>query len=280
MKQHGRFQSNDPVNDEDLVTKGYGDANYGGSSGGGVSMIQETFDYTDFVDDGNGNYIVTFSDALPPEAVPVGAIFQINSQFDAGYYIVIGDWDNGGNPNNYLTSQLVSDAVAGTYTTTSGEPQGNGIYDFTTYPNPILFFQGGMPTQGNITATLLYTTGAGGGGSDTVIATDRIDLTAQVADISATTFTGSGVGTYEVFYELIATTADLTAGTVQLSITYNDATGRTDQSSTVALTIANTRDRGSFFIVNDSGDIQYAVGHTGIFGSAEYRLVLDLVRLS
>ncbi len=109
---------------------------------------------------------------------------------------------------------------------------------------------------------------------------ESIDLTAQVADISATTFATSGVGTYMLTYELIDTLDDLTAGTVQLSITYNDGTPRTDQSATVTLTVANTRDRGSFYIVNDSGNIQYSVTSAGIYGTSTYRLAMSLLKLS
>lgn len=112
---------------------------------------------------------------------------------------------------------------------------------------------------------------------------DTVALTNQGADISATALANSStVGTYRASYYLEDTTSDITAGAVTLTIAFTDGAGATTVASVpVALTGAGTlRTSGVFFIQLQSGNITYAVAHTGIFGTAKYALYISLERLS
>lgn len=112
---------------------------------------------------------------------------------------------------------------------------------------------------------------------------DTIALVNQAADISTTAFANSStVGTYRASYYLVDTTSDITAGAVTLTIAFTDSAGATTvASSPVALTGSGTlRTSGVFFIQLASGNITYAVSHTGLFGTAKYALYISLERLS
>jgi len=115
---------------------------------------------------------------------------------------------------------------------------------------------------------------------DIPIITDTIALTAQTADIGATNFTDAGTaGTYLIHYVLLATTADVLAGTVTVTIAWTDAAGATTATGTIALTAVG-RASGTVEIQLASGNVTYAVTHTGIFGTSAYALYMTCARLS
>lgn len=121
---------------------------------------------------------------------------------------------------------------------------------------------------------------ANGGTGSTVRLQDNVALTNQGADITTTNFTNGGVaGTYRVGYNLQDTTSDLTAGAVTLTLAYTDGAGATTTTANQVLT-GTGRTTGSVYIQLASGNISYAVAHTGIFGTAKYALYLTLERLS
>jgi hypothetical protein len=100
----------------------------------------------------------------------------------------------------------------------------------------------------------------------------EVNATAQTADI-ASTDTGVLAGRfYRVNYSLCTTTADALAGTATVTFTYTDDVGSTSTAAT-ALTLTLTGKRtGSFVTYLASGTLNYAVSHTGSFGSAQYAL--------
>lgn len=144
---------------------------------------------------------------------------------------------------------------------------------------------GGAPTWANVdlATSVTGTLPAANGGTGVTYnrVADTVALTAQTADISATPFANSSVaGTYRCSYYLEDTTADLTAGTVQLTVAFTDAAGSTTVVSAALVLTAVGRTPGVFFIQLSSGSITYAVAHTGIFGTAQYALYACLERLS
>lgn len=118
---------------------------------------------------------------------------------------------------------------------------------------------------------------------------DDVALTAQNASIASSNFANAGnVGTYRVGFYLLCTTADLTAGSISLSVTFNDGVGaRTLTSIGVALTstankttkFTNTDIDGSLIKLG-SGSIAYSTTLVGIAGTAQYALYITLERLS
>lgn len=109
-----------------------------------------------------------------------------------------------------------------------------------------------------------------------------ISLTGQTADITDTNFTNANVaGLYRVSYELLDTTADLTAGAVTLNIKYTDnAAARTVSSTPVVLTATTAFAQGVIFVRLNSGNITYGVTHTGIYGTSQYAVYIICERLN
>jgi len=102
-----------------------------------------------------------------------------------------------------------------------------------------------------------------------------LSLPGQVADITTTAFSGTNVaGLYRINYYLVATTADVTAGTVVLTLTYTDASGaQTITSSPVTLATAGGFAQQVLFVqVSGTGAISYAVAVTGIYATAAFDL--------
>jgi hypothetical protein len=92
------------------------------------------------------------------------------------------------------------------------------------------------------------------------------------ADIASRKLTnGTAPGKYRVTYVLADTTADVTAGAVTLTISWTDRAGATTATATQVLTGVG-RQSGTVPIVLASGDITFAVSHTGLFGGAKYAL--------
>jgi hypothetical protein len=146
---------------------------------------------------------------------------------------------------------------------------------------------GGAPSFGPVVLTtdVFGTLPAANGGTGVAYnrISDTIALTNQGADIAATAFANSATaGTYRCSYYFEDTTSDVTAGAVTLTVAFTDAIGATTVTSVpVVLTgLSTLRTSGVFFIQNASGNITYAVGHTGIYGVAKYALYACLERLS
>jgi len=131
-------------------------------------------------------------------------------------------------------------------------------------------------TNGRLVDTTIATLIAGG---VPALATS-IALTNQGADIGATNFTNAGtVGTYRIDYTLEDTTADVTAGTVTLTIAWTDDAGATTVTAVQVLT-ATGRVSGVIHVQLASGNITYATTHTGIFAAAKYAVYATVTRLS
>lgn len=107
-------------------------------------------------------------------------------------------------------------------------------------------------------------------------------LTNQGAAVTTTAFANSGTaGTYRVSWYLMDTTADVTAGTVQLTILWQDDVGVTSATSVALPLTALGRTSGSVFLQVVGGvGVFYSTAVVGIFGTAKYALYLDLERIS
>jgi len=148
----------------------------GGGGGAASASIEQTFDYTDFVDDGSGNGIASFAQSLPEDAVPIGVVYQFTSGFDAASTMAVLE-SNG--TATVIGGTVDADAVATLVGVTDGN---NTAFDFDTNPNPVVFMLGVIPTQGQVKVTVLY--GSAGGGASIVSVANQ-DLTAgQTVGIS------------------------------------------------------------------------------------------------
>lgn len=118
---------------------------------------------------------------------------------------------------------------------------------------------------------------------------DDVALTAQNASIVSTNFANAGnVGTYRISFYLVCSTADLTAGTIRMDVTFNDGVAaRTLTGVAVALTstankttkFTNTDIDGSLIKLG-SGSIAYSTTLIGVAGTSQYALYATLERLS
>lgn len=121
---------------------------------------------------------------------------------------------------------------------------------------------------------------ANGGTGSAVNFTDLVALANQGADIGSTNFThGNVAGTYRVNYSIEDTTSDLTAGTLTLTISYTDDAGAATTTANQVLT-GTGRTSGLIYLQTASGNVSYAVSHTGLFGTAKYSLYASLERIS
>lgn len=110
---------------------------------------------------------------------------------------------------------------------------------------------------------------------------DSVALTGQVADITATNISSGNVaGRYRVSYYLEDTTADVLAGAVTVTFAFTDAAGSTTVASAPVALTALGRGSGSFFVQLSSGNITYAVTHTGIFSTSAFALYIIAERLA
>lgn len=108
---------------------------------------------------------------------------------------------------------------------------------------------------------------------------DDVALTNQSADIGSTNFTNAGAaGMYRLNYVLEDTTADLTAGTITLTVSWTDGAGATTATANQILTGLG-RASGVLYLELASGNVSYATSHTGIFGTSKYALHMSLERL-
>lgn len=107
---------------------------------------------------------------------------------------------------------------------------------------------------------------------------DQVGLSAQGADIGATNLAGTNVtGLYLITVYLVATTPDLTAGIVTVTIGWTDDGAARTQAFSANL-IATNKDAGVVIAQRASGFVTYTVTHTGIFGTATYSLYISAER--
>ena len=165
-----------------------------------------------------------------------------------------------------------------TYTMPNAD--GNITYETAALTNNNFLFGGGGPLVKDAGFSVVPVANGGTGITYDHIA-DTVALTAQVAIIGSTNLANSSTGaTYRVNYYLETTTADVTAGTIQLQIAFTDGAGATTVLS-VALSLAILgRTSGVFFVQRASGSIAYSTILTGAFGTSQYALYICLERLS
>jgi len=134
---------------------------------------------------------------------------------------------------------------------------------------------GTLGVTGAITGSNLSGTNTG----DQIIT--NIQLTAKVAAIGSTNITGTNTaGLYRVSYYLEDTTADITAGTIMVTIGWTDDAGATTTSSVALPLTAVGRTSGNLYIrVLGTGSIQYSTTLVGIIGTSQYALFISAERL-
>lgn len=101
----------------------------------------------------------------------------------------------------------------------------------------------------------------------------KIDLTNQSAAIGVTNLIAApAAGLYRVSHTLLVTTADVTAGAIQLSIGYTDTLGATTQVSGSLVLTATGRTSGTMVTQIASGALTYQVIVAGAVNAARYAL--------
>jgi hypothetical protein len=109
---------------------------------------------------------------------------------------------------------------------------------------------------------------------------DDVALTAQSASIGSTNFTNGGVaGNYRLNYYLNATTLNIGATSIMLTIAWTDDAGATTTSSIALPLTALGRTSGIFYIQLASGSVSYSTTLIDATGLARYSLYMDLERL-
>lgn len=108
----------------------------------------------------------------------------------------------------------------------------------------------------------------------------KVDITGRTTAIGATNLTNNAAaGYFTVHYALTVTTADVTAGTIQLGIAYTDDLGATTQAGAALVLTATGRQSGSFNVYLASGELSYNTALVGIMGTAQYAVRLRVVSL-
>ena len=109
----------------------------------------------------------------------------------------------------------------------------------------------------------------------------KVDSTAQVADVTTTNLSNTPpAGVYEVEVYLLCTTADVTAGTLTVTLGWTDGVGATTSTPITAFTLASTgRTSGRQLMQVASGNITYAVAITGGYGTSQYEIYVRTVAL-
>ncbi len=188
----------------------------------------------------------------------------------------IGTIKLSGNTSGTIT--ITPAAAAGTWTFTLPITGGTNNYALTTNGSGVSTWAQISLTAG-VTGTLPIANG--GTGATTLLGAGlstvtNVALTAQTADIGATNL-ATVAGRYLVSYSLQDTTADLAAGAVILTLSYTDGAGATTNTATQLLTAVG-RQSGSVYIQLASGNLTYAITHTGAFGTAAYALYISTER--
>lgn len=201
--------------------------------------------------------------------------------------IVVDNAIGAGTANNYAAFYVKAPNIYGTgaYTNFYGlyveSISGAGTRNYSIYTNDGTVGFGsdkfninssGLVTKQNNVVTE-------GMGVATVI--DDVALTAQVADITATNISSASVaGRYRVNYYIEATATNALAGAVIVTFAFTDAAGATTVASVPLALTALGRTSGVFFVQLASGNITYAVTHTGIFSTSAYALFIIGERLA
>lgn len=188
------------------------------------------------------------------------------------------------NGANWLSLGVLASSIVGTLT--GSQVTGSALTK--TDDTNVTLTLGGTPTTAllNAASLTLGWTGTlaasrGGTGASSLLGaglstTTSVQLTNQGADI-ATANLATVAGLYLVSYSLQDTTADLTAGAAILTISYADGAGAGTATATQVLTGLG-RQSGSVYVQLASGNLTYAVSHTGLFGTSKYALFITTVR--
>lgn len=139
-----------------------------------------------------------------------------------------------------------------------------------------------LPSTDGSAGQFVVGDGAGNNEYSSILPTvDFVAATGQGADIGTTNFANTSVsGIYRVSVYIFDSTADLTAGAVNVTIAYTDDSGA--QTITVGPTLLTTlgaKSQATLFVETASGSISYAVSHTGIFGTGKYNIYATVERL-
>lgn len=110
---------------------------------------------------------------------------------------------------------------------------------------------------------------------------DSIQLTGQTANISTTNLmTRARNGIYRVLAVLQCTTADVTAGTITLTIGWTDRVGATTTTLAQLLTAVGRNEGDHTLQIAADTNITYALAVTGIYGTAAYAVEIKLERVA
>lgn len=106
---------------------------------------------------------------------------------------------------------------------------------------------------------------------------DSRALVSQVADISTTNFSNvSANGMYRVNWYLVPSAINALAGAVILTFGWTDSAAAQTHAETPVVLTATGESQGVETIFRASGNISFAISHTGIFSTAAYDLYLRL----
>jgi hypothetical protein len=109
---------------------------------------------------------------------------------------------------------------------------------------------------------------------------DDVAITARTTAVGSTNFTNAAVaGRYRISYYLADTTADITAGTIQLTVASTDGAGATTVASTALPLTAVGRTSGVFYVQLSSGAISYSTTLVGVIGTSQYSLHMTCERV-
>ncbi len=125
---------------------------------GGEIILQQTFLFSDFVDDGSGNGLATFTDDMPLGAVPSGVRYNITTAFDATSTMEVLDSEGSG---QIIGSLVPADTIA----LLVGKTDGSAVFDWTATPNPVVKIPGIIPSIGQVTVTII---GSGSSGQNAI----------------------------------------------------------------------------------------------------------------
>lgn len=107
----------------------------------------------------------------------------------------------------------------------------------------------------------------------------KIDSGTKTADIASANLSSTPpAGQYQINYTLETVATDGTAGSVTVTFAWTGASALTKASTPLVLTAAGQQE-GTFPITLVSGNIAYSTAHTGIYGTASYKLTIRVVAL-
>lgn len=150
---------------------------------GGVVLLDEVFLFSDFANDGSGNGVASFTDAMPLDAVPAGAIYEFTIGFIAGSTMQVLD--------DLVHAEVIGSTVpADVVQTVIGQSDGGALFDWATYPNPVVKMPGVLPAVGSVRIKIV---GSGGAGQSAIQFEDEgVNLGTQ-GSVTEVDFVGAGV---------------------------------------------------------------------------------------